>query len=152
VRITTQLVNGVTGFRLWSETYDRNLGDVLKLLTEIATAVASALKVTLLGDEAARIQMGGTHSPDAFDAYLRGSKAFQNRQGAQDVQAAITAYSEAIQLDPNYAVAYAARSVALNELGSWWTAQSDAWRDAYAKAQVDAQKAIAWRLIWARAT
>jgi TolB-like protein len=48
VRITAQLINAVTGFHLWSKTYDRDLGDVLKLQTEIATAVASALKVTLL--------------------------------------------------------------------------------------------------------
>jgi TolB-like protein len=49
MRITAQLVNGATGFHIWSETYDRDLRDVLKLQTEIATAVASALKVTLLG-------------------------------------------------------------------------------------------------------
>ena len=49
IRITAQLINAVTGFHLWSKTYDRDLGDVLKLQTEIATAVAGALKVTLLG-------------------------------------------------------------------------------------------------------
>src|SRR5262245_22077508 len=76
VRISVQLVNGVTGFHLWSQVYDRDLGDVLKLQTEIATAVASALKVTLLGNEATKIELGGTHNPGAFDAYLRGSKAF----------------------------------------------------------------------------
>ena len=53
IRITAQLINAVTGFHLWSKTYDRDLGDVLKLQTEIATAVAGALKVTLLGDVAA---------------------------------------------------------------------------------------------------
>jgi TolB-like protein/tetratricopeptide (TPR) repeat protein len=143
VRITTQLVNGVTGFHLWSETYDRNLGDVLKLQTEIATAVASALKVTLLGNEAAKIQVGGTHSPDAFDAYLRGSKDYQNRHGAEEVRAAIAAYTEAIRLDPNYALAFAARSLAFFELGSWWTAESAAWHEAYDEAQSDAQQAIA---------
>ena len=44
IRITAQLINAVTGFHLWSETYDRDLGDVLKLQTEIATAVAGALE------------------------------------------------------------------------------------------------------------
>ena len=68
VRVTTQLINGITGFHVWSETYDRNLGDVLRLQTEIATAVASALKVTLLGDEAAKIEIGGTSIPTALDA------------------------------------------------------------------------------------
>src|SRR5205807_4619578 len=58
VRITAQLINAATGFHLWSKTYDRDLGDVLKLHTEIATAVASALKVTLLGDLAAKVEHG----------------------------------------------------------------------------------------------
>jgi TolB-like protein len=61
VRVTAQLINAVTGFHLWSKTYDRDLGDVLKLQTEIATAVAEALKVTLLGDVAVKIELGGTH-------------------------------------------------------------------------------------------
>ncbi len=60
IRITAQLINAVTGFHLWSKTYDRDLGDVLKLQTEIATAVAGALKVTLLGDVAAKVELGGT--------------------------------------------------------------------------------------------
>src|SRR5262245_10244216 len=57
VRVTTQLINAVTGFHLWSHTYDRDLGDVLKLETEIADAVASALKLNLLGEEAAKIEL-----------------------------------------------------------------------------------------------
>jgi TolB-like protein len=52
VRINVQLIDAVTGFQLWSKTYDRDPGDVLKLQTDIAAAVAQALKVTLLGDVA----------------------------------------------------------------------------------------------------
>jgi TolB-like protein len=74
IRITAQLINAVTGFDTWSKTYDRDTGDVLKLQTEIATEVASALRVTLLGDVAAKIELGGTNNPAAFDAYLRGTK------------------------------------------------------------------------------
>src|SRR5262249_50603984 len=142
VRITTQLVNGASGFHLWSETYDRDLGDVLKLQTEIATAVAGALKVTLLGNEAAKIEAGGTRNPAAFDAFLRGSKAFLNRHGAPEEQAAINAYSDAIRLDPNYALAFAARSVAYSDLGDWWSVDSGTADDAYGKAHADARKAI----------
>ncbi len=100
LRITAQLINAVTGFHVWSKTYDRDLGDVLKLQTEIATAVASALKVTLLGDVAAKVELGGTHNPAAFDAYLRGAKAYSSRRDAKDLPAAIAAYTEAIRLDP----------------------------------------------------
>ncbi len=55
---------------------------MLKPQSEIATAVASALRVTLLGDEAAKIELGGTRIPAAFDAYLRGSKAINSGQGS----------------------------------------------------------------------
>lgn len=110
IRVTAQLNNAVTGFHLWSETYDRDLGDVLKLQTEIATAVANALKVTLLGDIGEKIELGGTRIPGAFDAYVRARKA--DWRNGQDAQRKIAAYGEAIRLDPHYALAYAARSLA----------------------------------------
>jgi TolB-like protein len=114
VRVTTQLINAVTGFHLWSHTYDRDLGDVLKLETEIADAVASALKVSLLGEVATKIELGGTRNPAAFDAYLRGRKSDMEQRSGKDVQTAIAAYTEAIGLDPNYALAFANRSLALS--------------------------------------
>ena len=107
IRITVQLINAVTGFHLWSKIYDRDQGDVLKLQTEIATAVAGALKVTLLGDVAAKVELGGTHNPAAFDAYLRGAKAPSSFRDTKDLPAAIAAYTEAIRLDPHYALAFA---------------------------------------------
>jgi TolB-like protein/Tfp pilus assembly protein PilF len=113
IRITAQLINAVTGFHLWSQTYDRDLGDVLKLQTEIASAVAGALKVTLLGDVAAKVELGGTHSAAAFDSYLRGLKLFQTASSGDEFQAAIAAYTEAVRLDSNYALAFADRSIAL---------------------------------------
>ena len=91
------------------------LGDVLKLQTEIATAVASALKVTLLGDVAAKVELGGTRNPAAFDAYLRGAKAYNSARDTEDLPAAIAAYTEAIRLDPHYALAFAGRSIALSD-------------------------------------
>jgi TolB-like protein len=70
MRVTVQLINAVTGFHLWSRTYDRDIGDVLKLQSEIAAAVAISLEVTLLGDVSAKIELGGSRNPAAFDAYL----------------------------------------------------------------------------------
>ena len=142
IRITAQLINAVTGFHLWSKTYDRDLGDVLKLQTEIATSVASALKVTLLGDVAAKVELGGTRNPAAFDAYLRGAKAVSSRHEAKDLPAAIAAYTEAIRLDPHYALAFAARSMAF----TYVAAEADtaaAVREGNDKAQADARQALA---------
>jgi len=141
VRITAQLDNAVTGFHIWSQTYDRDLGDVLQLQTEIATAVAEALKITLLGDVAERIELGGTRSPAAFDAYLRASKAFRSSHDVSSLQTAITEYTEAIRLDPNYALAFAGRSLALCSY-AWEFATGTAIRKFFDKAQADAREAL----------
>jgi TolB-like protein/Flp pilus assembly protein TadD len=142
VRITAQLINAVTGFHLWSKTYDRELGDVLKLQTEIATSVASALKVTLLGDVAAKVELGGTRNPAAFDAYLRGAKAVSSRHESKDLPPAIAAYTEAIRLDPHYALAFTGRSMALAAYAAE-AATGAAVREDFEKAQADARQALA---------
>ena len=124
VRVTAQLNNALTGYHLWSQTYDRDLGDVLKLQTDIATAVAGVLRVTLLGDVAVKTENGGTRNAAAFDAYLRSSNAYRrfgpanlaagglNKEG---LQAAVDSYTEAIRADPDYALAYAARAIAFTD-------------------------------------
>jgi TolB-like protein/tetratricopeptide (TPR) repeat protein len=141
IRVTAQLNNGLTGFNLWSQTYDRDLGDVLKLQTEIAAAVAGALKITLLGDVAERIELGGTRSPAAFDAYLRGSKAFSSTHDVSSLQSAITEYTEAIRLDPGYALAFAGRSLVRSGYATEF-ATGPAIREFFDKAQADAREAL----------
>jgi len=141
VRVSAQLVNAATGFRVWSKTYDRDLGDVLKLQTDIATAVAQELKVTLLGDVAAKIELGGTRNPAAFDAYLRGRKAHA-RGDAKAYPDAVAAYTDAIRLDPNYALAFAGRSIAYSNYAGE-SAPGTAIRESSDKALADAHQALA---------
>jgi TolB-like protein/tetratricopeptide (TPR) repeat protein len=152
IRVTAQLVNSVSGFHLWSQTYDRDQGDVLALQSDIATAVASALKVTLLGDIAGKVELGGTRNPAAFDAYLRGWKIFYDARKPSEMQAAIDLHSQAIGLDPTYALAYAARAYALAEYATYLVEYAEpktfatalAARDvALTKAVEDAHEAIA---------
>jgi TolB-like protein len=144
VRVTAQLINAETGFHLWSKTYDRDLGDVLQLQTEIATAVANALKVTLLGGVSAKIELGGTHNPAAFDAYLRASKALSTSYDARgnDLLGVIATYTEAIRLDPGYALAIAGRSLAVGNYASEFAVGEDR-RRLFAESRRDAQQAIA---------
>jgi len=151
IRVTAQLNNAVTGYHLWSQTYDRDLGDVLKLQTDIANAVANALRVALLGNVAAKIEVGGTRDPAAFDAYLRASNAYRrfgpanlaagalNKEG---LQSAVAAYTEAIRADPDYALAYAGRSLAFADFARALVTGPDV-GDYFNKAQSDARKAIA---------
>jgi TolB-like protein len=142
VRITAQLSNAVTGFHLWSQTYDRNLSDVLQLQTEIANAVAGALKIALLGDVTAKIEVGATRNPAAFDAYLRASKAYRGALDRQGLEDAISGYTEAIRIDPEYAIPYADRSIALSDFARNWAREDAAIRDYKDRAQLDARKAI----------
>jgi TolB-like protein/cytochrome c-type biogenesis protein CcmH/NrfG len=151
IRVTAQLNSAVTGYHLWSQTYDRDLGDVLKLQTDIASAVASALRVTLLGNVAAKIEAGGTRNPAAFDAYLRASNAYRrfgpanlaaggmNKEG---LQSALAAYAEAIGADPDYALAYAGRSLTFADFARALVSGPGV-GDYFNKAQIDARKAIA---------
>jgi TolB-like protein/cytochrome c-type biogenesis protein CcmH/NrfG len=142
IRITAQLNNAVTGFHIWSQTYDRDLGDVLQLQTEIATAVADALKVSLLGNEATKLEMGGTRNPAAFDAYLRGRKAHFAARSEKEYLTAISAFTDAIGLDPNYALAYANRSIEYF-IYSTHVREESISRESLDKAQLDALKSIA---------
>jgi TolB-like protein/Tfp pilus assembly protein PilF len=143
IRITAQLNNAVTGYHLWSETYDRDLKDVLKLQTEIATAVATALKITLLGDLAAKIEIGGTRNPAAFDSYVRALKIHYEAVSAKHEQAAIDGFTQALRLDPDYALAYAGRSLALSSLVSFWATAAPTIPASLDRAVADARKTIA---------
>jgi serine/threonine protein kinase/Tfp pilus assembly protein PilF len=142
IRVTVQLNNALTGFQLWSQSYDRDVGDVLALQTEIAGAVTSVLKVKLLGDVAARIELGGTRNRAAFDAYLQGLKASNMSHDAKDHEAAIAAYAEAIRLDPSYALALAAQSLVLTDYADFY-ATGSAIHESYERAQTNARLAIA---------
>ena len=120
VRITARLTDAITGFNLWSATYDRDLGEILGLQSEIANAVAGALKLKLLDDTAARVELGGTRNPAAFDAYLRASRAYWDASDNRDVTKAVAGFADAVAQDPDYALAHVALSIALLA-----TAQSD---------------------------
>jgi hypothetical protein len=143
VRVTTQLINALTGFNLWSDTYDRDLGDVLKLQTEIATAVAGALKVALLGDIASKIELGGTRNSAAFDAYLKGAQALNNSvPNVKLLQNALASFTEALGLDANYALALTGRSMARIDESAYF-ATGPAIREGFDKALADARHALA---------
>jgi TolB-like protein/Flp pilus assembly protein TadD len=142
IRVTVQLINAITGFHVWSKTYDRDLGDVLKMQTEIATSVASALKVTLLTDIATKIERGGTANPAALDAYLRGARANNEFGESKDLKAAIAAYTDSIGLDPHYALALAARSIAFTNIAGESEDEAEV-RKNFDNAQSDARRALA---------
>jgi TolB-like protein len=117
VRITVQLINTVSGFHLWSQTYDRKLTDILKVQLEVATSVAEHLQGTLTGQDNERLELGGTKNTAAYEAYLRGAEILSNWDlGEADLRAALTLFDQAIAIDPHYALACAKRAIALNDM------------------------------------
>jgi TolB-like protein len=137
VRIVAELINAADGIELWTRTFDRELKDIFGVQQEIAAAVAAALKVTLLGGNEQELVKSATENAEAHNAYLQAHFHFL-RRNLEDYRKAITYYDQAIQLDPNYALAYAERS----EL---WTLMGDLTGEratSYAKARSDAEKAV----------
>src|SRR5213595_1743043 len=110
VRVNVQLVNAQTDSHLWAETYDRKLTDIFGVESEIAKGIAESLKAKLTGHEEQALAVKPTNNPEAYDAYLRGL-AFEARYYSSyspDLMRKATAfYERAVQLDPNFALAWA---------------------------------------------
>src|SRR5205823_5902389 len=138
VRIVAELINAADGIQLWTRTFDRQLKDIFAVQEEIARAVAESLKVTLLGSDSGSAQASATDNAEAHNAYLQGH-FYLVRRNVEDFRKAIGYYDEAIQLDPNYALAYAERAEAWAFMGDL-TGQRPT---AYPKAHADAEKAVA---------
>jgi TolB-like protein/Tfp pilus assembly protein PilF len=105
LRITVQLVDANTGFQVWSERYDRDLRDIFVVQDEIARSVLNALRVRL-GPHMQSIRTPPTTNIDAYDCYLRGRK-FYYQYGPLDMSFAVQLFGRAIELDPQFAAAYA---------------------------------------------
>ena len=106
LRITAQLVDATTGSQLWAQNYDRRLGDVFAIQKQIAESVADTLQLTLQpGHGAATV--GGTHNIEAYEAYLS-ARAITNSVGSAGTREAVGLLERAVQLDPDFALAWAA--------------------------------------------
>jgi serine/threonine protein kinase/tetratricopeptide (TPR) repeat protein len=108
VRVTVQLINAQTDSHVWAETYDRKLTDIFALESEVAKGIAESLEAKLTGREEQALAVKPTNNPDAYDAYLRGL-AFEARtiQHIGLRKEAVGFYERAVQLDPNFALAWA---------------------------------------------
>jgi TolB-like protein/Flp pilus assembly protein TadD len=113
VRVTAQLINASNGFHIWSHTYDRDLKDVLAVQSDIAIAVAQQLQAKLLGNEAGKIEVGGTRNPQAYDAYLRATQLYSKAYSEDQYRTALAAFDQAIALDSSFAAAHGGRAFSL---------------------------------------
>jgi tetratricopeptide (TPR) repeat protein len=105
VRITTQLINVLDGYHLWSEKYDRDLRDIFDVQDEIALAIVGVLKIKLLENEKEKILKRYTDNIEAYNLYQQGSY-FLNQLNTSMVDRAIEYFNQALTIDPKYALAY----------------------------------------------
>jgi TolB-like protein/DNA-binding winged helix-turn-helix (wHTH) protein/Flp pilus assembly protein TadD len=105
LRVTAQLLRAPTDQHLWAETYDRDVGDILRLQAEVADAIAQQVRAQLTPMQQSQAH---TVNPGAYDAYLRGRLYFVNEFTKPDSLKKTQAYfEESIQKDPGFALAYA---------------------------------------------
>lgn len=107
VRINAQLVDATTGGHLWAERYDRELQDIFALQDEVTQKIVFALKITLTPEEQARFRQAPTNSLEAYDCFLRGEAYLWHFTKETHAQAR-QMFDRALELDPQYATAYAA--------------------------------------------
>ena len=115
VRITAQLIDAASDSHLWSETYDRELKDVFQIEDDIARSIVDALQMTLTPKERRAIQVVSTSDAKAYDFYLRG-RSYMYTMTKRDYEFAIRMFTQAIELDDKYALAYAGTADAYSHL------------------------------------
>lgn len=106
IRVNVQLTNVEDGFQLWADSYDRELKNVFDIQSDIAEKIAFALKAELSIEEKERLIQAPTENLTAYTYYVKG-RNFYNNYLKQPNENAIELFKKAIELDPNYALAYA---------------------------------------------
>jgi adenylate cyclase len=107
VRITAQLINAADGYHIWSENYDRDLHDIFVVQDEISSIIANRLRENLsLSKQGEHLVKAPTKNVEAYTLFLKGMH-FYNKLTPADYYKSIDFFERAIQLEPNYAQAYA---------------------------------------------
>lgn len=124
VRITAQLVDGASGSHLWAERYDRDLTDIFALQDEISHAIVAALKLKLLPEEKRAIGARSTTNLDAYEIYLMARQLALSGQ-ERHREATVRLCRRAVELDPNYARAWALLAISLANMRVFVLSESD---------------------------
>jgi TolB-like protein/DNA-binding winged helix-turn-helix (wHTH) protein/tetratricopeptide (TPR) repeat protein len=115
IRVYAQLIRGATDEHFWSETYDRELPDVLALESDVAQSVARKVEVTVTGEEHSRLVAARHVAPDVYESYLKGQFAKGNSRA--EIANSIAYFEDAITKDATFAPAYVGLADAYERLG-----------------------------------
>ncbi len=138
IRISARLVSVEDGTTLWGETFDEKFTNIFAVQDSISQKIVSALAVQLSGEERDQLTKKYTANTEAYQLYLRGRFSW-SKVTPEGLQKSLDFYSQAIELDPGYALAYAGQADSYNLLGSYgfWPM-----RDSHPKARAAAEKAL----------
>ena len=138
VRVTAQLIDVSTDRHLWSETYDRDLRDVVSLQADVAQSIAQVIGARVTPAEASNHASTRRMDPEAYEAYLKGRFFFQKRTTAGFNKAA-DYFQQAVRIDPRFAEAYAGLAGTYNVLGGYGILPPN---ECFPKAREAADKAL----------
>jgi TolB-like protein/DNA-binding winged helix-turn-helix (wHTH) protein/Tfp pilus assembly protein PilF len=122
IRVHAQLIRGASDEHFWSESYDRELGDVLSLQSDVAQSIAEKVEVTVTGQERSRLVAARHVSPEVYENYLKGQ--FPNSANRADLEKSITYFEEAIRKDATFAPAYVGLANIYDALGTIFVGDS----------------------------
>jgi TolB-like protein/DNA-binding winged helix-turn-helix (wHTH) protein/lipoprotein NlpI len=137
VRITAQLIRARDDRHLWSEEYERDLSDVLRLQSEVARAVAGEIRVKLTPFQETVLTRNRVVNPDSYQAFLKGT--FFLSKGVPGTNKSVELFKDAIRLDPSFAEAFAGLAEALCYVGIFGLRPS---AETYSEARVAASRAL----------
>jgi TolB-like protein/Tfp pilus assembly protein PilF len=103
--VSVELLDARDNKQVWGERYDRTLSGALEVQREISRKIFESLRAKMTGATQQRIAKRGTESPDAYQAYLKG-RYYWNRRTAANIGKALTQFQQAVDADPDYALAY----------------------------------------------
>jgi TolB-like protein/Tfp pilus assembly protein PilF len=135
VRIVAQLILGSTESHLWSETYERDVQDVLRLQSEVAQAIAREIKIVVTPEEKARLAAARTVKPEAYETYLK-AMFFVNKFTPEGFEKGIAYLQQAVDKDPGDPFAYAALALGYGVVGH------DRFPDALPRAKAAARRSL----------
>jgi TolB-like protein/Tfp pilus assembly protein PilF len=118
IRVTAQLIHGSTDEHFWSQTYDRDLPDVLALQSDVAQAIARKVEVTVSGKEEQRLAASHSVLPEAYESYLKGRSLLDTSNTRAGFERSIQYFEEAIRKDPAFAPAYIGLASGHSDLGT----------------------------------
>jgi len=139
LRVTAQLIDAGTGLHLWSERFDREERDVFDIQDEISLAIVEHLKVTLLAGEENALRKRSTTDAEAYNLYLKGLY-FIARPNPESIPKALNFFHDALDRDPNFALAHAGVSSVYGALGTMNLAPP---AEVFPKAKAALEKALA---------